>query len=181
LSAQPFLAASESTWLLRNVDEAIADVETKKVAITDLDAEIAAAAEQARHNASQLAAAAGHEITPEQLDEAASNATAYGRERREVLLRQLGEKYDKQRLAERDDAKWREQLKLAEGSTQHVPVLPVGDSLLEPFWCATAVRTARTHTSGVSARTSTASARSRQHERGVQCRAHAAVMPQWQH
>lgn len=134
LSAQPFLAASESTWLLRNVDEAIADVETKKVAITDLDAEIAAAAEQARHNASQLAAAAGHEITPEQLDEAASNATAYGRERREVLLRQLGEKYDKQRLAERDDAKWREQLKLAEGSTQHVPVLPVGDSLLEPFW-----------------------------------------------
>ena len=30
LSAHPFLASSESNWLVRNVDEAVADVEAKK-------------------------------------------------------------------------------------------------------------------------------------------------------
>ena len=134
LSAHPFLAEAEGQWLVRNVDEATAEVEAKRDAIIALEAEIEAAAEQARINGQQLAEAAGVVATEEALDEAAVTATAHGRERREVLVRQLGVLHDKLRTAQADEAKWHAQLKLAHGAARHVPVFPVGDSLLEPFW-----------------------------------------------
>ena len=134
LSAHPFLASSESNWLVRNVDEAVADVEAKKEEIEAIEAEIAAAAEAARQKAVEIAEAANVEITEEQLDEAASVATQYGREKREQLVKQLFEREGKLRVAQRDEAKWKEQLAIADGHSQAVPVFPIGDSLLEPFW-----------------------------------------------
>jgi len=74
------------------------------------------------------------DVSAEQLEEAAANATANGRERRLVLVRQHADREAKLRLAMADEAKWQEQLKTADGSGRHVPVFPVGDSLLEPFW-----------------------------------------------
>ena len=90
----------------------------------------AAAAEQARYNAQQLATAAGVEVSPDALEEAALAATAYGRERRVTLVRQLADREEKLKSAEHDEDKWREQLRIAGGCAQHVPVFPVSDILL---------------------------------------------------
>ena len=134
LAAQPFLSSSETAWLARNVEEARAEVELKEEEIRNLQAEIVAAAEKAKADATELAKAAGLEISEAQLEDAACNATAYGRERRDVLLRQLHEKHGRHTVAARDQAQWLEQKAQAEGHAQPVPVFPIGDALLEPFW-----------------------------------------------
>ena len=64
-------------------------MEAKKDEIANLEAEIAAAAQDAKLKAKEIAAAAGVEVSAAQLEEAATTATAYGRERMAVLLKQV--------------------------------------------------------------------------------------------
>jgi len=135
LSAQPFLAELESAWLARNVDEATSEVEAKQQSIEALEAEILDAGEHARMTALQLAEAAG--VPPpseEALEEAAMVATVHGRERRLTMLKQLAQTKGKLTLARSDESKWKAQLSSAQGASCYVPVFPIGDSLLEPFW-----------------------------------------------
>ena len=83
----------------------------------------------------QLAEAAG--VPPpseEALEEAAMVATVHGRERRLTMLKQLAQTKGKLTLARSDEAKWKAQLSSAQGASCYVPVFPIGDSLLEPFW-----------------------------------------------
>ena len=114
----------------------------KKEEIEAIEAEIAAAAEAARQKAVEIAEAANVEITEEQLDEAASVATQYGREKREQLVKQLFEREGKLRVAQRDEAKWKEQLAIADGHSQAVPSFPLATRCLSPSgrraWAPTA-------------------------------------------
>lgn len=142
LSAQPFLASCESEWLQSNADDATSEVMAKKEQIEALQAEILETAAQARVKATQLAEAANVTLSAEDLDGAAIAATTVGVQRREALLRQLAEAGEKLGTARQALARWREQLGDAEGTTAHIPVFPIGDSLLEPF-----VRAASPHTS----------------------------------
>ena len=61
-------------------------------------------------------------------------ATVHGRERRLTMLKQLAQTKGKLTLARSDEAKWKAQLSSAQGASCYVPVFPIGDSLLEPFW-----------------------------------------------
>jgi len=131
LSAQPFLAGAESLNLSRATEDANREVQIRKEELEKLDADLQDAATKAKKAAVELASSTGKEVD---VEAAAVSATAYGAQRRAELVMKLAEKEGALAVAQEALNRWKSAEDVAQRANRRVPVFPIGDSLLEPFW-----------------------------------------------
>ena len=135
LAAQPYLAEAETAHLARIALETQRELEARRAELETLEGDIKEAAQRARLQAELLAAATGTPATtPANLDEAVHVATIEGQRRRQELQRRVHERQSIADVARDAHARWLDARRAAESAERPVPVLPIGDSLLEPFW-----------------------------------------------